>query len=319
MPHLVAIDRAVLTLSPVTIRTVIPAVWHLRMASGTCTSRASQDMSLTFVILLLLLVVYYIQGPRPTFVIQRYSANHRLWCEYLYAPKQIFYTTIYVQYAPCPSEKEVKINWQRPGASTLARTNQTLHIIPNHFQPGLPWPPSALHLAPSTSKHIHVFPHPILLIFPPHMIKPPHMINALHPPLPYTCISSPNPPYLSSPHDQTYLNLFLFRTPQITSMPILSLNSALVLSHSQRGTTHPPNHSHLCLPSHFHTSCIIFSILISHLANLSFTQATFPSKFKLALISTLLKKPGLPKSELSNFRPISNLNTIGKILERPWP
>ena len=28
------------------------------------------------------------------------------------------------------------------------------------------------------------------------------------------------------------------------------------------------------------------------------------------------EKPGLPKSELSNFRPISNLNTIGKILER---
>ena len=33
----------------------------------------------------------------------------------------------------------------------------------------------------------------------------------------------------------------------------------------------------------------IFSILISHLANISFTQATFPSKFKLALISPLLK------------------------------
>ena len=28
------------------------------------------------------------------------------------------------------------------------------------------------------------------------------------------------------------------------------------------------------------------------------------------------KKPGLPKSDLANFRPISNLNTIGKILER---
>ena len=36
-----------------------------------------------------------------------------------------------------------------------------------------------------------------------------------------------------------------------------------------------------------------FSILISHLANLFFTQATFPSKFKLALISPLLKKTGL--------------------------
>ena len=35
----------------------------------------------------------------------------------------------------------------------------------------------------------------------------------------------------------------------------------------------------------------------------------------LALISPLLKNPGLPKSDLANFRPISNLNTMGKILE----
>lgn len=35
MPHLAAIALAVLMLSPVTIRTVMPARWHLRMASGT--------------------------------------------------------------------------------------------------------------------------------------------------------------------------------------------------------------------------------------------------------------------------------------------
>lgn len=33
---MVAIDRAVLMLSPVTIRTVMPARWHRWMASGTC-------------------------------------------------------------------------------------------------------------------------------------------------------------------------------------------------------------------------------------------------------------------------------------------
>ena len=59
-----------------------------------------------------------------------------------------------------------------------------------------------------------------------------------------------------------------------------------------------------------------FSILISHLANLSFDQAAFASKFKRALITPLLKKPGLSKSDPSNTRPTSNLNTIGKILER---
>lgn len=35
MPHLMAMARAVLMLSPVTMRTVMPARWHLRMASGT--------------------------------------------------------------------------------------------------------------------------------------------------------------------------------------------------------------------------------------------------------------------------------------------
>ena len=63
-------------------------------------------------------------------------------------------------------------------------------------------------------------------------------------------------------------------------------------------------------------SVCTFSILISHLANLSFDQGAFPSKFKRAHITPLLKKPGLSKSDPSNFRPISNLNTIGKILER---
>ena len=71
------------------------------------------------------------------------------------------------------------------------------------------------------------------------------------------------------------------------------------------------------IPTSLLKSCAdTFSILISHLANLSFTQATFPSKFKQALISPLLKKLGLPKSDIANFRPISNLNTTGKILER---
>ena len=69
------------------------------------------------------------------------------------------------------------------------------------------------------------------------------------------------------------------------------------------------------IPTSLVKSCAdTFSILIPHLANHSFSQATFPSKFKLALISPLLKKSDPPKSELLNFRPISNLNTIDKML-----
>ena len=44
-----------------------------------------------------------------------------------------------------------------------------------------------------------------------------------------------------------------------------------------------------------------FSIHISHLANLSFDQAIFPSKFKHAVIAPLLEKPGLSRSDPSNL------------------
>ena len=40
------------------------------------------------------------------------------------------------------------------------------------------------------------------------------------------------------------------------------------------------------------------------------------SSFKHALVTPILKKPGLPSSDPGNFRPISNLNNISKILER---
>ena len=65
--------------------------------------------------------------------------------------------------------------------------------------------------------------------------------------------------------------------------------------------------------SHLKSCADTFSLLISHLANLSFSQATFPTSFKFALISPLLKKPASSTSDPSNFRPISNLYTIGKI------
>jgi len=39
IPHLLAIDLAVFTLSPVTIRTTIPALWHFLIASGTCNNK----------------------------------------------------------------------------------------------------------------------------------------------------------------------------------------------------------------------------------------------------------------------------------------
>ena len=59
-----------------------------------------------------------------------------------------------------------------------------------------------------------------------------------------------------------------------------------------------------------------FSPLSARLANLSFNQGQFPSDFKIAQITPLLKKPNLDPTNPANYRPISNLNNISKILER---
>src|SRR5664279_410316 len=59
-----------------------------------------------------------------------------------------------------------------------------------------------------------------------------------------------------------------------------------------------------------------FSLLIARLAALSFDEGKFPTKFKQAIVTPLLKKDGLDEKVFANYRPISNLNTISKIIER---
>ena len=63
-----------------------------------------------------------------------------------------------------------------------------------------------------------------------------------------------------------------------------------------------------CLPS--------LLIPITNLVNLSLSENKFPLPFKQALVTPLLKKFNLQSDELSNYRPISNLNFISKIIER---
>ena len=63
-------------------------------------------------------------------------------------------------------------------------------------------------------------------------------------------------------------------------------------------------------------SSAVFAPVIARLANLSFQTGTFPSCFKRAQVLPLLKKSGLDISSPGNYRPISNLSTVSKILER---
>ena len=56
--------------------------------------------------------------------------------------------------------------------------------------------------------------------------------------------------------------------------------------------------------------------IITNLVNLSLSQGIFPSSFKQALVQPLLKKTSLSTDDLNDFRPISNLIFISKILEK---
>ena len=63
---------------------------------------------------------------------------------------------------------------------------------------------------------------------------------------------------------------------------------------------------------------VCLDVLISHITaitNFSLSQAVFPYCFKQAVVRPLIKKQGLP-TEMSNYRPVSNLSFISKVIER---
>ena len=56
--------------------------------------------------------------------------------------------------------------------------------------------------------------------------------------------------------------------------------------------------------------------LLTDIVNLSFSSGLFPTSCKNAVVIPVLKKNGLDCEELQNFRPISNLSSISKLIER---
>ena len=60
----------------------------------------------------------------------------------------------------------------------------------------------------------------------------------------------------------------------------------------------------------------IIRALVLDQINLSLATGYVPQVFKTAVIRPLLKKPSLDSGVLANYRPISNLLFISKILER---
>ena len=63
-----------------------------------------------------------------------------------------------------------------------------------------------------------------------------------------------------------------------------------------------------------HLSSIINIIL--RIVNLCFSSGDFPASCKSAIISPLIKKPGLDSEILKNYRPVSNMSFISKNFEK---
>lgn len=71
------------------------------------------------------------------------------------------------------------------------------------------------------------------------------------------------------------------------------------------------------IPTSIIKSCSdVFAPLIAQLVALSFRDGIFPSRYKTAAVTPLLKKKGLDMDSAANYRPISNLHTVSKIVER---
>ena len=59
-----------------------------------------------------------------------------------------------------------------------------------------------------------------------------------------------------------------------------------------------------------------FTPIVSRLATLSFDKGSFPENFKRAQVTPLLKKDNLDPSQPVNYRPISKLSMISKIIKK---
>ena len=71
------------------------------------------------------------------------------------------------------------------------------------------------------------------------------------------------------------------------------------------------------LPTSLVKDCIDILVMpIVSIVNLSLSEGCFLSHFKSALVSPLLKKPTANRDDMNNYRPVSNLSFLSKILEK---
>ena len=71
------------------------------------------------------------------------------------------------------------------------------------------------------------------------------------------------------------------------------------------------------IPTSLVLDCIsVLLTPITYIVNYSLQEGSFPSCFKTAHVTPLLKKAGLDRNILKNYRPVSNLCDISKLIEK---
>ncbi len=118
---------------------------------------------------------------------------------------------------------------------------------------------------------------------------------------------------VSSPHTQDLQpTTSTAKTPIFSFCPLTEAEvSKLLLS------SHPTTCPLAPIPSHL-LQAISPTLLpaLTHIIKTSLLTGTFPTAFKQARVTTLLKKPTLNTSLIENYRPVSLLPFIAKTLER---
>ena len=69
------------------------------------------------------------------------------------------------------------------------------------------------------------------------------------------------------------------------------------------------------IPTSLTKQCLNDLVSLITIVNASLSAGIVPQQFKQALVTPLLKKPGLDSNDMKNFRPVSKLPFISKILE----
>ena len=83
---------------------------------------------------------------------------------------------------------------------------------------------------------------------------------------------------------------------------------------------HQPNNVTLiqCQHGSLKKCAVLLAPYITSIVNVSLSTGIFPHSWIHAVVTPLLKKAGLDNTTPSNFRPVSNLSFMSKVLERVW-